>query len=364
MNQNHWQLLPEWHPQLGVLLAWPHQKTDWAANLTAAQETYLCLIKAICTVQPLWLLVPDTDTEAKFKDAWRQFNSSNTHNTELPPNLSLVYAPYNDTWLRDTGPLSLGTTDNRLKQLSFRFNGWGNKFAHALDASLATYLWQHKAYRQQHLDAAEFEALSIIAEGGNLETNGTGILLTQSHCLLHQNRNTHLDRRDWEKLVQEKLGLSKIWWLDAGQIEGDDTDGHIDTLARFCAPNHIVYQACTERDYTCADELAKMAEQLHQWQQSPAYAVDGAPLRLTALPWPEPIYDQTGERLPATYANFLIINDHVLMPTYGVPQDAQALEVLSGCFPKRKVIGIPCRALIQQGGSLHCITMQISAPYG
>lgn len=391
MAQTGWQLLPEWHPQLGVLLAWPHAGTDWADHLEQAQHTYLCLIETICDVQQTWLIVPDEDTKALFSEAWQNHRKRTAKQTELPSNLSLIIAPYDDTWLRDSGPLTLGkvssapntTTqadtngihdasnndnntinDSTLKLLSFRFNGWGNKFDHAQDAALATHLWTQSAFAHPQLDNAQFEALGIIAEGGNLETNGTGILLTQSHCLLHENRNSKLHRADWATLVKDKLGLDTIWWLDAGQIEGDDTDGHIDTLARFCSANHIVYQSCDETDYVHAESLTSMANQLQSWQQSPAYFVDGAPIQLTALPWPAPIYNAIGERLPATYANFLIINDHVLMPTYDVPQDALAKQVLSSCFPSHSVIGIPCRALIEQGGSLHCITMQISAPCG
>lgn len=391
MAQTDWQLLPEWHPQLGTLLAWPHANTDWAHNLEAAQQTYLHVIDAICATQNAWLIVPNQAHQNDFEAAWQahqqqkhqhqEQNQEQDQNqdspTRLPNHLNLITAPYNDTWLRDSGPLTLSTpshpkgkitsaeTDpSPLKLISFRFNGWGNKFAHEQDAQLATHLCKTKAFAHPHLDHATFEALSIIAEGGNLETNGTGILMTQRHCLLHPNRNPKMDQEDWEALIKEKLGLHKVWWLASGQIEGDDTDGHIDTLARFCSANHIVYQSCDEADYPYMTELMAMAEQLRHWQSSPDYHVNGKPITLTALPWPDAIYNNAGERLPATYANFLIINNRVLMPTYGVPQDTQALAVLSHCFPNRTVLGIPCRALIEQGGSLHCITMQISAPYG
>jgi agmatine deiminase len=365
MSNSPWQLLPEWHPQLGVLVAWPHEGTDWQAHLEQARDTYLHLIAATVTRQTVWLVVPNEQSEAQFWQLWQK----HTQSSLAPEGLKLIIAGYNDTWLRDTGPLSLGhkphvKSDAKLKLLSFQFNGWGNKFPHALDNQLAETLWKEKAFCHPLLDSSEFENVPITCEGGNLDTNGAGVLLTQAPCLLNENRNTNLTAEEWTKIAQKHLGISRTWWLDYGQIAGDDTDGHIDTLARFCGHNHIVYQSCDEADYPFAESLADMAKQLKGWTSDPAHQINGEPLRLTALPWPDPLYSADGERLPATYANFLIINDAVLMPTYGVAQDRPALDTLASCFPDREVIGIPCRPLITQGGSLHCITMQISAPCG
>lgn len=374
---NAWQLLPEWAPQLGVLLAWPHADTDWRDQLAPAQATYLTLIEAIRARQTVWLLVPNEDIQAQFWQCWHQHTRRETQSERMPDNLRLITLAYNDTWLRDSGPLSLRRAPlaqdalpdtpqhaSPLKLLSFQFNGWGNKFAHDLDNKLSERLWAQRAFAHPDLDKAAFEKLPAISEGGNLDSNGAGVLLTQSHCLLHHNRNPVMTRADWLEITQKKLGLNKIWWLDHGQIVGDDTDGHIDTLARFCGPNHIVYQACDEADYPFADSLSAMAQQLSDWTRDSHYRVGDQPLNITALPWPAPVFDDAGARLPATYANFLIINGAVLVPTYDVPQDQTALSVLAACFPDREVIGIPCRPLVTQGGSLHCITMQIHAPCG
>ncbi|MEJ2742966.1 MAG: agmatine deiminase family protein [Gammaproteobacteria bacterium] len=381
-----WRLLPEWHTQLGVLLAWPHADTDWREQLASTQATYLELIHAISTVEVAWLIVPNAAVEAEFKHLWTHFLTQTSRRAPPAQHLKLITAPYDDTWLRDTGPLSLSshtrtpltppatgaaTSDTPitpdtsiLKLATFRFNGWGNKFPHQRDRVLAEYLCHHQLWQHDILAKASFESIDLIAEGGNIETNGAGILLTQTHCLRHDNRPNGLSTQDWERVFQHRLGMEQIWWLDHGQIAGDDTDGHIDTLVRFVAPDHLVYQRCDEADYPFADSLARLEQQLHAWQRDPLYHVNGKAIRLSALPWPSPIVDDAGERLPATYANFLIINQRVLVPIYEVPEDQEALSCLQTCFPDRTIIGIPCRPLINQGGSLHCITMQISSPYG
>ena len=198
----------------------------------------------------------------------------------------------------------------------------------------------------QHVD--------FILEGGSLESDGQGTLLTTSECLLTPTRNPTFDRKEIESLLSETLGARQLLWLNHGYLAGDDTDSHIDTLARFCGPGHICYVRCEDVDDEHFDALSAMEEELRQFRQQ-----DGSPYRLTPLPWPAPLYDGEGERMPATYANFLIINGAVLMPVYDVPEDTEAVRVMAGIFPDREIIAINCRPLIAQHGSLHCVTMQL-----
>jgi agmatine deiminase len=198
--------------------------------------------------------------------------------------------------------------------------------------------------------------VDFVLEGGSIESDGAGTLLTTSECLLTPSRNPSMDRTAIEQLLEEVLGVDRILWLNHGYLAGDDTDSHIDTLARFCAPDHICYVTCPDVADEHYSALAAMEEELQEFRQA-----DGTPYRLTPLPWPDPIYDEDGERLPATYANFLIINGAVLLPVYDVPQDEEAVRIMAGIFPDREIIPIDCRPLIYQHGSLHCVTMQIPA---
>jgi agmatine deiminase len=200
------------------------------------------------------------------------------------------------------------------------------------------------------------QPVEFVLEGGSIESDGRGTLLTTSECLLTPSRNPTLDRTAIEQLLSEVLGADRILWLNHGYLAGDDTDSHIDTLARFCAPDHICYVACPDVADEHYSALAAMEEELQEFRQA-----DGSPYRLTALPWPDAIHDDEGHRLPATYANFLIINDAVLLPVYGVAQDDEAIAIMTGIFPDRQIVPINCRALIHQHGSLHCVTMQIPA---
>ena len=262
--------------------------------------------------------------------------------------------PSDDTWARDHAFLTV-LSDNGAELLDFRFNGWGGKFAAARDNAINRRLFDTGWLHGHYVSALDFEL-----EGGAIESDGAGTLLTTAACLLNPNRRLEgdavpvPDRGQVELLLRERLGAERILWLHHGYLAGDDTDSHIDTLARLC-PNHtIVYVKCDDPSDEHHAELQAMEAELEALRTA-----DGRPYRLLALPMPDAIHDEAGERLPATYANFLIMNRAVLLPTYHQPEhDEAARKVLQRAFPQHEIVGVDCRSLIRQHGSLHCVTMQ------
>ena len=327
-------LLPEWHPQWGVMLAWPHPDTDWARLLTAAESTYTDIARAVLAREHLLVLCRDEAHGAHIRQRLAEAGADLTR-------LHLHALPYNDTWARDFGPIAV-TRDGSTRLLDFTFNGWGGKFAAD----------QANAVNGRLTWSVPRESVDLVLEGGSIDTDGEGVLLTTRHCLLNPNRNPHLDEATISARLKEALGVHDIWWLSEGHLEGDDTDAHVDTLARFCDARTIAYVQCNDPDDSHYPALQAMQAELEA-------LADRHGLTLVPLPMAIAQYDEDGERLPATYANFLIINDAVLMPTYACKTDAEALERLQGAFPRHEVIGIDCRPLIAQHGSLHCVTMQL-----
>jgi agmatine deiminase len=266
---------------------------------------------------------------------------------DLPQdNIRYAIAPTNDTWARDHGGIGVLDGDKPLL-LDFVFNGWGLKFAADKDNLITSVLAQQDVFKAPKVHGG------LVLEGGALESDGQGTLLTTTECLLSPNRNPHLSQLQIEQELKRLLGLDRILWLNHGFLEGDDTDSHIDTLARFCTPDTIAYVKCSDPEDVHYGALQAMEIELKGLVKK-----DGSPYTLVPLPWPDACFASDGHRLPATYANFLIINEAVLVPTYRVSQDAEALSVLQTVFPDRKIIGIDCRPLIEQHGSLHCVTMQ------
>ena len=274
-------------------------------------------------------------------NAWAEANN-------LPGRVVTVPAPADDTWARDHGPITVATDDG-FALLDFRFNAWGNKFSWEKDNALNTHLAGAGVFGRYPM-----QPVDLVLEGGSIESDGQGTILTTSECLLTATRNPSIDREAVEERLAEHLGAERVLWLEHGYLAGDDTDSHIDTLARFCAPDHICYVTCPDETDEHFDALQAMAEELQEFR-----CKDGQPYKLTALPWPDALYDEDGQRVPATYANFLIINNAVLLPVYQVAQDEEAIRVMSEIFPDREIVPINCRPLIHQHGSLHCITMQI-----
>lgn len=370
----------EWAPQSGVQLTWPHAGTDWAYMLDEVTETYIRMAYEIAVREPLLIVTPEPDAVRSLLEK---------HLTaEALKNITFFQCPTNDTWARDHCFITvLGTNGPEL--LDFRFNGWGGKFQAALDNAINARLHQAArtndnasapnsapnsaplcsatgrriAIQGHYTDCNDFEL-----EGGAIESDGLGTLLTTTECLLNTNRRREgdavptLDKAQVEMLLRERLGVERILWLDHGYLAGDDTDSHIDTLARLCPDNVITYVRCTDPSDEHYEALAKMEEQLQTFRTA-----DGQPYTLIPLPLPRPCYaevkDEDGttyeERLPATYANFLIMDTAVLLPVYNQPDlDDEAARQLQKAFPRHEIVPIDCRSLIRQHGSLHCCTMQ------
>ena len=330
----------EWEPQAAILIAWPNADTDWAGRLDEVEETYIALVQAITRFQPVVIVVADDDVEA-YADARLRSNRVDMSRVRF------VSAPYDDTWLRDTGPITLRAGDG-FRLLDFRFTGWGGKFDASDDDQLV-----ERLHRQGQFRDSEREPVDFALEGGAIETDGAGTLLTTWQCL-HE-RHPDATRADLSAKLAGWLAQERVLWLDHGYLEGDDTDAHIDTLARFAPGDAIVFQGCDDPADSHFAELQAMAAEIAALRTA-----DGRPYRLFPLPWPQPIVDD-GRRLAASYANFLIINGAVLMPAYGDPADDAAAAVLAEAFPGREIVQVPCRPLIWQNGSLHCITMQLPA---
>lgn len=319
-------------------MAWPHERTPWRPFLDQACQTVAQVIAAVSHHARV-LLVTEQEAHAR---SYLQATSVVMERVVFIPLAS------NDTWARDFGPISV-FEEGRPLLLDFQFNGWGGKYPFTLDNALSARLRDHGVFGETPL-----RTLPLVLEGGSLESDGAGTLLTTSSCNLNPNRNSPPEPARMEQAFREHLGISRVLWLRHGHLAGDDTDGHVDMLARFADRATILYQSCPCPGDEHHASLSAMAEDLR------AFRTDGgAPYRLIPLPWPEARYDQAGNRMPASYANFLILNEAVLLPVYGVPQDAEAQAVVAAAFPGRQVEAIPCSALIRQHGSLHCITMQI-----
>ncbi|MDR5868275.1 agmatine deiminase family protein [Halomonas koreensis] len=335
------RLLPEWHPQDAVQLTWPRADSDWAPLLSRIEATLESLVTAITRYQAVLIAVPDAATRTRLAGRFG-------HRGVPDERLHLVVADGDDTWARDHGPLTV-TRDGETQLLDFVFTGWGGKFEAARDNRLTRRLAAAGAF------AAPLISHDLVLEGGALDTDGAGTLLTTEACLLNDNRNPGLDRDAIEARLAETLGIERVLWLAHGHLAGDDTDSHVDTLARFCDPRTIAYVRCDDPSDPHYPALAAMERELQALRRA-----DGRPYRLVPLPWPRPCYDpEDGHRLPATYANFLIINGAVLVPTYGDAADARALRALADAFPDRDVLPIDCSTVIRQHGSLHCLTMQL-----
>ncbi|SHI77745.1 agmatine deiminase [Malonomonas rubra DSM 5091] len=331
------RLPAEWEPQDAVLLAWPHAGTDWQPMLAEIAAVYLEITKAILRFESVVIATPEPDSVKQ------QLQAKGILNDRV-----FIYPiSTNDTWTRDYGPITV-LRDDKPALLDFGFNGWGLKFAADQDNQVTTKLCQAGCFGK-----TPKEIPGIILEGGSIESDGQGTILTTSECLLNSNRNPHLNKEQIEKKLQKTLGARRILWLDHGYLAGDDTDSHIDTLARLCPNNTMVYVTCNDPNDEHYQSLQRMEQQLREFRTA-----EGNAFRLIPLPWPKACFDD-GDRLPATYANYLVINEAVLLPTYNDPADATAIQALAEAYPDREVIAIDCRPVICQHGSLHCISMQI-----
>ena len=325
----------EWAPQQFVQLTWPHADTDWAYMLDEVQACFKNIAREIAKRQRLVIVAPDIeDVRCQIADE------------VYMDNIDFVELPSNDTWARDHGGITI-FEDGKPVVLDFQFNGWGLKFAADKD-NLIT----ERLHRAGHLFGELRSCRNFVFEGGSIESDGEGTLLTTTECLLSPNRNATMTRSDIEAYLLDTLGAKQLLWLDHGYLAGDDTDSHIDTLARLCPDNTILYVKCEDESDEHYEALRNMEEQLKTFR-----TLDGKPYRLIALPMAHPAYEED-ERIPATYANYLVINGAVLVPTYDTDLDAIALAQVQKAFPQHEIVGIDCQALIRQHGSLHCVTMQ------
>ena len=327
----------EWEPQSGVMLSWPHQYSDWQTSLEEIEPVYIHLCKAISEHELCLILCYDNAHRDHVLQALRA-------NDVALSNCHTIVCQTNDTWCRDYAPIS--TCMNSHTALNnFVFDGWGEKYEAGLDNAVSTQLHALGIFnniKMLHHD--------VVLEGGSVESNGAGTLLTTSHCLLK--RHPDKDKATIEHLLGVTLGVQRTLWLDHGQISGDDTDSHIDNLARFVNEQTIVYATCEDNTHPDYHALQSMQQQLQDFRQP-----DGAAYRLIPLPLPEPV-KVAGEQLPASYVNFLIINDAVIVPLFNQPADTTAIAILQDCFPERHILGVDSRALIKQYGGIHCATMQ------
>ena len=333
------RLIAEWEGCRSVLLALPESHTDWNYILEEARDQYRRIILAL-TSNGLHCVVLTADKV-----------SAETLLAECDQSLlTLIEMDYNDTWTRDYGPISVERGD-RLRALDFGFNGWGLKFASDNDNLVnlrlkERYVIMPETYRNER---------DFTLEGGSIETDGHGTLLTTSLCLCSENRNGGRSKPALNDILKDRLGVDHVLWLDYGALAGDDTDSHIDTLCRMAPDNTILFTGCRDMDDPHFEELLKMRAQLTMFRTP-----EGEPYNLVELPLPSPIYDENGDRLPASYANYLVTPDKIFMPTYSQPEnDMLACHTVKVAFPDHEVVPVECSTLIKQHGSLHCATMQI-----
>lgn len=332
------RLPAEWEEQDGVLLAWPHEASDWLPWLHQVELVFAEIVSRISRYERVLVVAPDR------RRVEEQLRRSGT----AMERVAVFEIPTNDTWSRDFGPLTVFRGGEPVL-LDFGFNGWGLKFPAFLDNQVTGLLAEAGGFRPLRM-----ETPGLILEGGSIESDGRGTILTTAECLLTRNRNPHLDRSAVERELTHWLGAERVLWLNHGYLAGDDTDSHIDTLARLAPDDTILYVACDDRQDEHCGALACMRSELERFRTR-----EGHPYRLLPLPLPAAMSDEEGQRLPATYANFLAINGAVLVPTYGDAHDAAALQAVGVAFPGRAIIGIDCAPLILQHGSLHCVTMQL-----
>ncbi len=330
----------EWEKQRAVLLSFPHEETDWHtldndAELEASLSPFIRIAQAIAYSEAVYIICKDKEKISNMFCSTR--------------NMTFIEIPTNDTWIRDYGYISIKENDE-IKLLDFTFDGWGNKFEASLDNSVNSTL-----HTKGYLGITPLEKVDFVLEGGSIESDGEGTILTTSECLCNPNRNGGLSKKEIEEKLHTYLGAQRILWLDHGYLAGDDTDSHIDTLARLVNKTTIMYVKCEDREDEHYEALQMMETQLKGFTTT-----DGEPYTLIPLPMCEVKYSDEGERLPATYANFLITNHAIVYPTYNDKNDTKVGEIFKEVFPTKEIIPINCLKLIEQGGSLHCSTMQIA----
>lgn len=332
------RLPAEWEPQSGILLTWPHANSDWKPILQRVEPVFVEICRHT-SIREKVLLVCYDQTHQQAIRAQLELHKVNLKN------IVFALAKSNDSWARDHGAITVSDSQQPLL-LDFQFNAWGGKYPFQLDNAITSSIATQGVFK------VKIESVAFVLEGGSIESDGQGTLLT-TRCLLQESRNPGWNQQQIESELTKQLGLRRILWLYHGELAGDDTDAHIDTLARFVSPTQIAYVKCDNTSDEHFENLQAMEQELKNFRD----AYDN-PYQLIPLPFPNSVVNSSGQRLPATYANFLIINDAVLLPVYNQQKDHEAIETLQYCFPGREIIPINCLPLIHQFGSLHCVTMQ------
>jgi agmatine/peptidylarginine deiminase len=342
------RLPAEWEEQSFVQLTFPHQNSDWKDDLELVTPVFIEIVTQITRFENVLLVCQNkVETEKLFQ------NSLLNENKKQFDRITFVEMDSNDTWARDHGAMTVLETISDKEEkihLDFTFNGWGNKFEASKDNLITQNL------KKENYLKGKVEQIDFVLEGGSIESDGEGTILTTSECLLSKERNPNFSREEIDTKVKSYFGANRILWLEHGALEGDDTDAHVDTLARLCSKDTICYVAPpTDKNDSHYESLQKMEEELKNLK-----TVDNNSYKLIPLPFaPAAYHEEDNRRLPSTYANFLIINDAVLVPTYeDIELDKLALSQVKKAFPTREIIGINCLPIIRQHGSLHCLTMQ------
>jgi len=340
-----YRLRPEWAPQRGVFIVWPHADSDWHDSLAQIQGWYAQFIALVSPTEEIFVLCNNQQTE---QDCRNILDSLDIH----APQLHTLQIANNDTWIRDFGPLSLsaldGSPEPEIRWADFRFNAWGGKYDYSLD-SQATQRLSQCAFAQAT------QRYDWILEGGSIDINDDGVILTTANCVLNRNRNP-FDQAQLEQRFREDLGAEEVLILDAGFLLGDDTDSHVDNLVRFSDNDTILFCSCDNDQDEHFQSLQAMRQQLESWNRSRP-----KPYRLIPIPLPEPVYSADGDRLPASYLNFLILNHVVVVPSYHDNEVEKAmLQLFESLFPYRSIVAIPSQELVAQGGGPHCASMQFA----
>ena len=350
INNSSYYLPSEWHQQVAVQLTWPHAKTDWAPYLDDIVRMEVRMADEITKREDLIIATPE-------KEAVRERLASQLSEQQFN-RVKIVEMPTDDTWARDHGAITLlprienGEETRKSILLDFCFNGWGKKFPAYNDNRITQHLKCSGVF-EDYYEYVMKDHLDFVLEGGSIESDGKGTVFTTSQCLLAPNRNQPLSKEGIEDYLKKVLCAERIVWLDHGNLIGDDTDGHIDTIVRIAPDDTILYVKCDDNRDEQFEDFEALEAQLKCLRTK-----EGKPYRLLPLPMPKAMYDE-GDRLPATYANFLIINGAVLVPTYNQPElDKKALDIIQEAFPDREIIGIDAQVVVRQHGSLHCLTMQ------
>jgi len=341
MRPDRYTMPPEWAPHDATWLSWPHKAASWPGKFGPVPDVFARIAALLCRFEAVHINVLGSEMEYDARERVRRFMKD----ASCMQNIVFHPIPTDDAWCRDHGPnYVFRRTGGGLEKvvLNWKFNAWGGKYEpYDSDAAVAQRVAAEQGFTLVSTD--------MVLEGGAIDVNGKGLLLTTEACLLNSNRNPDMEKEDIENALKYFLGVEKILWLKDG-IAGDDTDGHVDDMARFVDERTVVIAVEENPEDENHTILLENYRRLQQYTD-----LEDRPLRIVTLPMPEPVY-YDNERLPASYANFYIANNQVLVPVYGCENDRVALDILARCFPSREVTGIDCTDLVWGLGAIHCVT--------